>query len=775
VDGGIIDIEARIAAASDEEVLRAHTAMRIIRSQRAYAEIAAAFPVVDADTWPIDYEPVVAWRTWATARVAELRLYSPAIRAWYRDRPHEFIEHWGTTYDPRNAGSTRPTKMPMLLFTRQRQFLEWLLVCTDKRVHGLAEKTRDFGLTWLAVFFSVWIWDTWEDGPSIGFGSRKEDLVDKIGDPSSIFEKIRMAIRELPPFLIPAGLSEADHLTFMKVVNPETGGSIIGECGDNIGRGGRTLIYFKDEAAHYARPELIEASLGSNTNVQIDISTPNGLGNVFHRRRKAGLVWNPGEELPQGRASVFIADWREHPGKDQAWYDEQRTRKMNEGLLHVFEQEVNRNYAASVEGVIIPAEWVKSAIGAAEKLGFTDDGPWSVALDVADGGGDTNALAGVKGVVIKEVEDWAARDTGVTTRRAIAFCEGKGKVELQYDCIGVGSGVKAEANRLADEGLFPPKVNLVPWNAGAKVQNKESHVIPGDRESPTNDEFFHNWKAQAWWSTRIRFEKTHRAVTEGIVYDPSELVSIDPNIPNLRQIEEELSQPTATRAVNSLKLLIEKQPEGTSSPNRADAIVMALNPAIPLTHVFPISAPSFAVQPFKVPPFWRRGVAVKLEGEQTIALWAAFDQESDIIYITTEHVGERAEASVNAQAIAGRGKWIPGTIDTDETKLQDRLQSAAGYEALGLRLHLSDRAEEAGIADMLDRLSSGRLKVFSTCPQFFAAYRSHRRDDKGEAEPNGLMECARSLCRRSSIARMVSKPRPDTPPPSGIGDSAIGY
>jgi hypothetical protein len=55
---------------------------------------------------------------------------------------------------------------------------------------------------------------------------------------------------------------------------------LICEAGDNIGRGGRTLVYFKDESAHYEHPDLIEAALGDNTNVQIDISSVNGLGKL---------------------------------------------------------------------------------------------------------------------------------------------------------------------------------------------------------------------------------------------------------------------------------------------------------------------------------------------------------------------------------------------------------------------------------------------------------------------------------------------------------------
>src|SRR5258708_12085734 len=39
---------------------------------------------------------------------------------YYRTRPIEFIEHWCYTFDPRNAGTDKPTKMPFILFQRQR-------------------------------------------------------------------------------------------------------------------------------------------------------------------------------------------------------------------------------------------------------------------------------------------------------------------------------------------------------------------------------------------------------------------------------------------------------------------------------------------------------------------------------------------------------------------------------------------------------------------------------------------------------------------------------
>ncbi|MFG1260043.1 hypothetical protein V5F79_22205 [Xanthobacter flavus] len=501
-------------------------------------------------------------------------------KEFYRTHPVEFINHWCDTYDPRNAGGDTPARMPFILFRRQAELVEFLQACLAGEESGLVEKCRDMGATWLCGSVSIWLWLFWP-GASVGWGSRKEQLVDKIGDPDSIFEKMRMIVRGLPRLFWPAGFRPDDHMTYMKFINPENGATITGEAGDNIGRGGRKLIYFKDESAHYERPEKIEAALADNTRVQIDISSVNGLGNVFHRRREAGVDWQPGQPVAKGVTNVFVMDWRDHPGKTQDWYDGRRQKAQADGLLHIFAQEVDRNYAAAVDGIIIPADWVRAAIDAHIKLGFGETGGWVAGLDVADGGGDRNALAKRKGVVLKTVEEWGERDTGATTRRAIDSCGGLGPIDLQYDSIGVGAGVKAEANRLGDEDKLTKGLRLVPWSAAAEVLDPEGHVEPGDRETPINKDFYQNLKAQAWWQLRRRFERTWRAINEpGFTWEPDELVSISSDMPLLRQVEKELSQATAGKSA-SMKLLVNKTPEGTRSPNLADAIVMAFWPVPP--------------------------------------------------------------------------------------------------------------------------------------------------------------------------------------------------
>jgi hypothetical protein len=541
------------------------------------------------EQWPPNYRAVYAWRLKQLALLrGDPRLLASA-KAYYRTRPAEFIMHWMDTYDPRREGEKW---IPFVFFKRQEEFITFLVGCSRDGENGLTEKCRDAGATWLACGYTIHSW-LFLRNDAIGWGSRKQELVDKIGDASSIFEKLRLIVRRLPDIWRPKGLKERDHMTFMKLINPENGSVVTGETGDNIGRGGRTRMYFKDESAHYERPEKIEAALGDNTNVQIDISSVNGLGNVFHRRREAGVLWSPNAtNLRPGFTRVFIIDWRDHPAKTQAWYDQRKAKYDREGMLHVFAQEVDRNYSAAIANTIIPYEWIEAAVDAHKKIRWRDAfgnvkigfdeatiaNNWIAGLDVADGGIDRNGLVLRQWIILREAQEWGERDPGMTTRRAVDIVRPFKRIAVQYDCIGVGSSVKSEYNRLVDEKLIEPQeLRFVPWNAGAAVTNPFDRIIPDDDESPMNKDFFYNMKAQAWWSLRARFYKVFKNITEGIFYPADEMISLDSRITLLHQLKKELAQPTRITSTN-LRTLVDKTPDGMKSPNLGDATVQAYFP-----------------------------------------------------------------------------------------------------------------------------------------------------------------------------------------------------
>lgn len=544
-------------------------------------------PVMDARLWPPNYVEVLAWRQRQLKKLRTDPAVLAAALAFYKTHPVEFINHWCDTYDPRNAGSGRPTKFPFIMFKKQVEATNFIYALLEGQAPGLFEKARDMGVTWVACGVSVHLWLFW-DGAAIGWGSRKEQYVDKIGDPDSIFEKLRILIRGLPREFLPVGFNSEQHLAYMKIVNPENGSTITGEAGDSIGRGGRKLIYFKDESAHYERPEKIESAVSDNTNVPIDISSVNGTGNVFHRKREAGIEWN-GESVYKDRTNVFVMDWRDHPAKTPEWYNTRKKRMVSEGLGHLFAQEVDRDYSSSVEGIIIRPEWVDAAVDAHLVLGLPDEGDLVAGLDVKDTGQDKNALSIKRGIVVVVAKEVQARDTGELTRLAVQECSLHGAVEVNFDCIGVGAGVRAEANRLEDGEEMPQGIVLVPWSAASSPEDADVPIfqpVPDDRGvmtmPPTNRQYYANKKAQAWWRTARKFERTYRAVTYQEKFEPHELISlssddIDPL--SLAQLKKELSQPTMGRTAQTMKLVVNKTPNGTRSPNLADSVVMADNPA----------------------------------------------------------------------------------------------------------------------------------------------------------------------------------------------------
>lgn len=485
----------------------------------------------------------------------------PALRTFYRDNPAQFIEDWGVTVDPRNVERGLPALVPFLLFPRQREWIQWTMDRWQGQQNGLTEKTRDMGLSWLSVALASTLC-LFNEGVMIGFGSRKEEYVDRIGSPKSLFWKARKFIENVPPEFRP-GWDPRKHAPHMRINFPFTSASISGEAGDGIGRGDRSSLYFVDEAAFLERPELVEASLSQTTNCRIDISTPHGMGNPFAEKRHSG-------KLP-----VFTFHWRDDPRKDDAWYADQ-CQKLDPITVA---QEIDINYQASVEGILIPSEWAQSAIGAHRKLGFQPTGQRLGSLDVADEGKDQNAFLGTHGIVIQSATAWSGKGSDIygTVEKAFHICDTEDLDGFRYDGDGLGAGVRGDArivNEKRREKRQRQKV-VTQFRGSGAVSDPDGEMIKGR----TNKDMFLNLKAQGWWALRMRFQKTYRAVVEGMEHNPDDLISISEDIPaNERQaLLNELSQPTY--GFNAAgKMQVDKAPSGTKSPNLADTVMIRYAP-----------------------------------------------------------------------------------------------------------------------------------------------------------------------------------------------------
>lgn len=151
---------------------------------------------------------------------------------------------------------------------------------------------------------------------------------------------------------------------------------------------------------------------------------------------------------------------------------------------------------------------------------------------------------------------------------------------------------------------------------------------------------------------------------------------------------------------------------------------------------------------------------------RTAAAWFAWDRESDTLYQYGEHYRGQAEPSVHANGIRARGDWLPGVIDpASRGRSQiDGQQILQMYKDLGLDLEVANNAREAGVYQVLQRLSSGRLKVFESCQKWFEEFRLYRRDEKGQIvkENDHLMDATRYFV-MSGIERAKTKPSDPAP------------
>lgn len=134
--------------------------------------------------WPPDYKKEYMKRTRLLNACAQDKQLCRALLKHYANNPQDWITEWAITYDPRVV-KPRLTTMPFVLFERQIEFVQFLNSCVMEKECGLIEKSRDVGATWICCAYSVWLW-LFVPGASIGWGSRKELLVDRIGDPDSI-------------------------------------------------------------------------------------------------------------------------------------------------------------------------------------------------------------------------------------------------------------------------------------------------------------------------------------------------------------------------------------------------------------------------------------------------------------------------------------------------------------------------------------------------------------------------------------------------------------
>lgn len=247
-------------------------------------------------------------------------LLAEADRRRARQDPVFFINNYLKTFDPRPEAA--PHHLDFHLYPFQEDYVRGTIEAITTGYDIFDEKSRDMGASWLALACRFYLW-CFKDSYQSLLGSRKEEYVDD-GTLKSLFPKLDYFIEHIKdPLLLPKGFEPKKHRTYMKLINPETGSTITGESSNkNFSRAGRFDDVLFDELGFWPDARSSWTAAGDATRCRHAVTTPPDEPSYAKSLRYSDKV------------KVRTWHWTLHPGKDQEWYEYEKTRRTEEEVLH---------------------------------------------------------------------------------------------------------------------------------------------------------------------------------------------------------------------------------------------------------------------------------------------------------------------------------------------------------------------------------------------------------------------------------------------------------
>jgi phage terminase large subunit len=291
------------------------------------------------------------------------------------------------------------------------------------------------------------------------------------------------------------------------------------------------------------------------------------------------FVVNPSED-----AEVRQINWQENPF-------------LSETMLKVIKDEYERDAKSAehtyggapkmgMDKSVISLVYILAAIDAHKKLGWEPAGKKTLGFDIADDGGDMNAVVGAHGNIVNFVDEWEGLEDELlkSCSRTFNYALVQG-AQITYDSIGVGAHAGSKFKELNDARNM--HIDYEAFNAGGAIDRPDDVYMRLPHVKILNKDHFSNIKAQRWEEVANRFRKTHEAIQalqEGrkCPHPFDELISIDSeNIPKkiMEKLKMELSAPRKDVDGNG-RFKVESKKDmlarNIKSPNIGDAFIMAL-------------------------------------------------------------------------------------------------------------------------------------------------------------------------------------------------------
>jgi len=184
--------------------------------------------------------------------------------------------------------------------------------------------------------------------------------------------------------------------------------------------------------------------------------------------------------------------------------------------------------------------------------------------------------------------------------------------------------------------------------------------------------------------------------------------------------------------------------------------------------IFPVLEEDIVVEPFSIPAHWARIGGMDFGWDHPSAFVdCAWDRDADVFYVTKDYRKSQATPIIHAAAVKPWGSWLPWSWPHDgnnDTAAGEHLSKQYGEQGLILlpehaTFEDGSNSVEAGLMEMLDRMQTGRWKVFSTCKHWLEERRLyHRKDGKVVKERDDTISASRYALMMKRYAETAPKP-----------------
>ncbi len=198
-------------------------------------------------------------------------------------------------------------------------------------------------------------------------------------------------------------------------------------------------------------------------------------------------------------------------------------------------------------------------------------------------------------------------------------------------------------------------------------------------------------------------------------------------------------------------------------------------PTLGSGRIFALTEESIKVEPISIPAHWPQICGIDFGwNHPSAAVRLAWDRDNDIVYVTAAHRQKEQTPVLFAATVKPWGAWLPWAWPHDGLQ-HDKGSGVAlkeQYKAQGLNMldgkatHAPANGEdegtggngvEAGLMEMLDRMQTGRFKVFNNLTDWFEEFRLyHRKDGKVVKLDDDLISATRYA--EMSLRHAITKP-----------------